>query len=77
MFRPLTALARTPLLGGHPAVLQLPFDLLQELIAESLRDRAGLPHPDGQVADAVRAALADGADAGARGDGRARRKPET
>jgi SAM-dependent methyltransferase len=41
MFRPLGALARTPLLGGHPAVLQFPFDLLQELIAESLSiDRA-------------------------------------
>jgi SAM-dependent methyltransferase len=41
MFRPLGALARTPLLGGHPAVLQLPFNLLQELIAESLSiDRA-------------------------------------
>jgi SAM-dependent methyltransferase len=41
MFRPLRALARTPLLGGHPAVLQLPFGLLQELIAESLSiDRA-------------------------------------
>jgi SAM-dependent methyltransferase len=36
MFRPLSALARTPLLGGHPAVLQLPFGLLQGLIAESL-----------------------------------------
>lgn len=41
VFRPLGALARTPLLGGHPAVLQLPFDLLQELLAESLSiDRA-------------------------------------
>jgi SAM-dependent methyltransferase len=36
MFQPLGALARTRLLGGHPAVLQLPFDLLRELIAESL-----------------------------------------
>ena len=36
MFRPLVALARTPLLGGHPAVLQLPFGLLSELIAERL-----------------------------------------
>jgi SAM-dependent methyltransferase len=36
MFRPLVALARTPLLGGHPAVLQLPFGLLRELIAERL-----------------------------------------
>ena len=36
MFRPLVLLARTPLLGGHPAVLQLPFSLLRELIAERL-----------------------------------------
>jgi SAM-dependent methyltransferase len=36
MFRPLTALARTPVLGGHPAVLQLPFHLLTALIAERL-----------------------------------------
>ena len=34
----------------------------------SARDRAGLPHPDGAVADAVRAALAGGADPGARSD---------
>jgi SAM-dependent methyltransferase len=37
MFRPLAALARTRMLGGHPAVLQLPFPLLQDLIGESLR----------------------------------------
>jgi SAM-dependent methyltransferase len=36
-FRPLVALARTPLLGGHPAVLQLDFGLLQELVASRLR----------------------------------------
>jgi SAM-dependent methyltransferase len=36
MFRPLVLLARTPLLGGHPAVLQLPFSLLRQLIAERL-----------------------------------------
>jgi SAM-dependent methyltransferase len=36
MFRPLVALAKTPLLGGHPAVLQLPFGLLRELIGERL-----------------------------------------
>jgi SAM-dependent methyltransferase len=36
MFRPLTVLARTRLLGGHPAVLQLPFDLLTSLVAEQL-----------------------------------------
>jgi len=36
MFRPLRALARTPLLGGHPAVLQLPFELLCDLVSEFL-----------------------------------------
>jgi SAM-dependent methyltransferase len=36
MFGPLTLVARTRLLGGHPAVLQLPFPLLQELVAERL-----------------------------------------
>jgi SAM-dependent methyltransferase len=36
MFRPLTAVARTRLLGGHPAVLQLPFALLRELVGERL-----------------------------------------
>ncbi|HEY1236949.1 MAG TPA: class I SAM-dependent methyltransferase [Solirubrobacterales bacterium] len=36
MFRPLVLLARTPVLGGHPAVLQLPFPLLRELVAERL-----------------------------------------
>jgi SAM-dependent methyltransferase len=36
MFRPLTVVAGTRLLGGHPAVLQLPFPLLRELVAERL-----------------------------------------
>jgi SAM-dependent methyltransferase len=36
MFRPLLVLAGTALLGGHPAVLQLPFELLQRLVAERL-----------------------------------------
>ena len=35
-FRPLATLAKTPLLGGHPAVLQLPFGLLRNLVGESL-----------------------------------------
>ena len=35
-FRPLATLAKTPLLGGHPAVLQLPFALLRDLVGESL-----------------------------------------
>jgi SAM-dependent methyltransferase len=34
LFRPLRALAATPLLGGHPATLQLPAALLEELVAE-------------------------------------------
>jgi SAM-dependent methyltransferase len=44
-FRPLTLAAGTRLLGGHPAVLQLPFGLLQELVAERLEiERAyGIP----------------------------------
>jgi SAM-dependent methyltransferase len=34
LFRALVMLARTPVLGGHPATLQLPFDLLVELVGE-------------------------------------------
>lgn len=34
LFWALRALARTPLLGGHPATLQLPFDVLTDLIGE-------------------------------------------
>ncbi len=34
LFGTLRTLARTPLLGGHPATLQLPFDLLTALIGE-------------------------------------------
>jgi SAM-dependent methyltransferase len=48
MFRPLVGLARTPLLGGHPAVLQLPFDLLQELIGERLEIERAYPIPMGR-----------------------------
>jgi SAM-dependent methyltransferase len=48
MFRPLTALARTPLLGGHPAVLQLPFRLLQDLIAESFSIERAYRVPTGR-----------------------------
>jgi len=36
MFRPLSAVAGTRLLGGHPAVLQLPFPLLQRLVGGRL-----------------------------------------
>jgi SAM-dependent methyltransferase len=48
MFRPLTVLARTPLLGGHPAVLQVPFDLLKELVSESLQIERAYPIPMGK-----------------------------
>jgi len=34
LFWALRALARTPLLGGHPVTIQLPFDALTELIGE-------------------------------------------
>ncbi|HEY8002058.1 MAG TPA: class I SAM-dependent methyltransferase [Solirubrobacterales bacterium] len=34
MFRPLVALSRTRLLGGHPAVIQLPSETLTALLAE-------------------------------------------
>jgi SAM-dependent methyltransferase len=34
LFRALRALARTPMLGGHPPTLQLPFEVLTELIGE-------------------------------------------
>ena len=48
MFRPLTVLARTRLLGGHPAVLQLPFDLLASLVAERLVIERAYPIPIGR-----------------------------
>jgi SAM-dependent methyltransferase len=34
LFRPLNALARTPLLGGHPATFQIPSEMLLRLIRE-------------------------------------------
>jgi len=48
LFRPLVALARTPALGGHPATLQLPFDLLVELIAERLEVEKAYRIPPGR-----------------------------
>ena len=36
MYAPLRLLERTPLLGGHPATLQLPFGVLRSLVAEQL-----------------------------------------
>jgi SAM-dependent methyltransferase len=48
LFRPLVALASTPLLGGHPAVLQLPFGLLQELVSERLQIERAYRVPRGR-----------------------------
>jgi SAM-dependent methyltransferase len=48
MFRPLSTLARTRLLGGHPAVLQLPFSLLKDLIAERLEIERAYRVPAGK-----------------------------
>jgi SAM-dependent methyltransferase len=48
LFRPLVALARTRLLGGHPAVLHLPFALLRELIAERLEIERAYRVPAGR-----------------------------
>jgi SAM-dependent methyltransferase len=36
LYAPLRRLAATPLLGGHPAILQLPVELLESLIGEQL-----------------------------------------
>ncbi len=48
LFRPLTALARTPALGGHPAVLQIPFALLVELVGERLEVERAYRVPAGR-----------------------------
>jgi SAM-dependent methyltransferase len=48
MFRPLTAVAKTRLLGGHPAVLQLPFQLLRELVGERLEIERAYRVPAGR-----------------------------
>jgi SAM-dependent methyltransferase len=48
MFRPLAAFARTRLLGGHPAVLQIPFPLLRALIAERLEIERAFRIPMGR-----------------------------
>jgi SAM-dependent methyltransferase len=48
MFRPLTAVAKSRLLGGHPAVLQLPFPLLRELIEERLEIERAYRVPAGR-----------------------------
>lgn len=45
LFKPLVALSRTRLLGGHPAVLQLPSETLAGLIAErfEIESERGIP----------------------------------
>ena len=48
LFRPLVALASTPLLGGHPAVLQLPLGLLQELVSKRLQIERAYRVPRGR-----------------------------
>jgi len=48
LFKPLVALARTPILGGHPAVLQLPFALLCDLVAERLEVERAYQVPTGR-----------------------------
>ena len=48
LFAPLVTLARTPLLGGHPATLQLPFGLLVELISERFEVERAYRIPPGR-----------------------------
>jgi SAM-dependent methyltransferase len=48
LFTALVLLAKTPLLGGHPAVLQLPFPLLRELVAERLEIERAYRVPAGR-----------------------------
>jgi SAM-dependent methyltransferase len=48
MFRALGAAARARMLGGHPAVLQVPFDLLQALVAERLEVERAFRIPTGR-----------------------------
>ena len=48
LFRPLVLAARTPLLGGHPAVIQLPFGLLVDLVGEQLAIESAYQVPIGR-----------------------------
>ncbi len=48
LFRPLVVLSRTPLLGGHPATLQLPFDVLVQLVGERLEVEKAYRIPPGR-----------------------------
>jgi SAM-dependent methyltransferase len=48
LFRPLVAISRTPLLGGHPAVIQLPFARLVQLVGERLSIASAYQVPIGR-----------------------------
>ena len=45
---PLRGLAKTPLLGGHPATLQLPIGRVEEPVAEQLDIESSRPIPVGK-----------------------------
>jgi SAM-dependent methyltransferase len=48
MFRPLSWLAKTPLLGGHPATIQLTSSKLQDVVAEQLEIERAYRIPAGR-----------------------------
>ena len=48
LFRPLVALSKTPLLGGHPPTIQIPFELLVELVGEQLEVDSAYRIPPGR-----------------------------
>jgi SAM-dependent methyltransferase len=48
MFRPLSWLAKTPLLGGHPATIQLTSSKLRDVVAEQLEIERAYRIPAGR-----------------------------
>ena len=48
LFKVLVALSKTPLLGGHPPTIQIPFELLVSLIAERLDVESAYKVPPGR-----------------------------
>lgn len=48
LFKPLVALSKTPLLGGHPATIQLPFEHLVSLVGERLEVERAYEIPPGR-----------------------------
>jgi SAM-dependent methyltransferase len=48
LFRPLVALSRTRLLGGHPPTIQIPFELLVALVGERLEVDSAYKIPPGR-----------------------------